>query len=142
MKRYLLQPQMKNILYKKKRFKEVILLEYIILLSLDMVGAYPIWITKNIEKKWKKMNEMDDSHEYEYHHYNIGLRKILTYMKQIFQYFLFIWKFWQMGIKRKQLSFQHRFRTRRMFGRWQWWYKPRWAFWGRIIVRIIEAFRY
>ena len=137
MKRYLLQPQMKNMLYKK-RFKEVILLEYIILLSLDMVDAYPIWITTKIEKK----NEMDDSYKYEYYHSNMGLRKILTYMKQIFQYFLFIWKFWWMGIKRKQLSFQHRFRTRRMFGRWQWWYKPRWAFWGRIIVRIIEAFRY
>ena len=136
MKRYLAQPQMNNILCQKW-FKEAILLEYIILLSLDMVDAYPIWITTKIEK-----NEMDESYEYEYYHSNIGLRKILTYMKQIFQYFLFIWKFWQMGIKRKQLSFQHRFRTRRMFGRWQWWYKPRWAFWGRIIVRIIEAFRY
>ena len=140
MKRYLLQPQMKNILYKK-RFKEVILLEYIILLSLDMVDAYPIWITTKIANM-KKMNEIDDSYKYEYYHSNIGLRKILIYMKQIFQYFLFIWNFWRMVIKRKQLSFQHRFRTRRMFGRWQWWYKPRWAFWGRIIVRIIEAFRY
>ena len=43
---------MKNILYKK-RFKEVILLEYIILLSLDMVDAYPICITTKIEKKGK-----------------------------------------------------------------------------------------
>ena len=93
-------------------------------------------------KKGKKLNEIDDSYKYEYYHSNIGLRKILKYMKHIFQYFLFIWNFWRMGIKIKQLSFQHRFRTRRMFGRWQWWYKPRWAFWGRIIVRIIEAFRY
>ena len=37
----------KNILYET-RFKEVILLEYIILLSLDMVDAYPIWITTKI----------------------------------------------------------------------------------------------
>ena len=77
---------MKNLLYKK-RFKEVILLEYIILLSLDMVDAYSIWITTKIEKK---KNEVDDSYKYEYYHSNMGLRKILTYMKQIFQYFLFI----------------------------------------------------
>ena len=80
---------MKNLLYKK-RFKEVILLEYIILLSLDMVDAYPIWITTKIEKKGNKLNEIGDSYRYEYYHSNIGLRKILTYMKQIFQYFLFI----------------------------------------------------
>ena len=67
MKRYLLQPQMKNLLYKK-RFKEVILLEYIILLSLDMVDAYPIWITTKIEK----MNEMDDFYKYEHYHSKIG----------------------------------------------------------------------
>ena len=64
---------MKNVLYKK-RFKEVILLEYIILLSLDMVDAYPIWITTKREKM-KKMNEIDDSYKNEYYHSNIGLKK-------------------------------------------------------------------